>query len=222
MVASSRFVCGSFVSLLVLACCACSSSSAGPGAAPPSGTSANLIVNGDAETAAGSMDGTPVATPGWTVTGEATAIQYGASGGYPASTDPGPPNRGMNFFAGGEDDMMSSLAQTVDVTQYASAIDGGAVTYSLSGWLGGYSDQGDNATLTITFEDATGTALGTATIGPVLATDRNDTTELLERDATGAVPKTTRTLQVTLSMVRTDGAANDGYADDLSFILDGV
>ena len=33
--------------------------------------SCNLIVNGNAEAAVGSLDGTPVATPGWTSVGEA-------------------------------------------------------------------------------------------------------------------------------------------------------
>ena len=60
----------------------------GAGGTPSMLPSGNVIVNGDAEAAVGSVDALPVTTPGWTVTGEATAMQYGQAG-YPASTDPG-------------------------------------------------------------------------------------------------------------------------------------
>jgi len=202
--------------------CSSSSSKGTPGDGGPSnGSSGNLIVNGNAEQAAGSMDGTPVATPGWTSTGEATAVEYGVAG-YPDSTVPGPSDRGMNLFIGGIDDAMSSLTQTADVSRYGSAIDGGKVTYTLSAWLGGYQDQDDSATLTITFQSSSGGALGTASLGPVLAADRADMTELLQKQTTGTVPSGTRSVLVVLSMVRTDGTNNDGYADDLSLVLDGV
>lgn len=209
--------------MMILALAACGSSSSNktpsqPGS--PNGQSDNLIVNGDAEAAVGSAGGDPVATPPWVSTGEATAIQYG-SGGYPDASE-GPPDPGMNFFAGGENDAMSSLEQLVDVTQYTTAIDAGSVTYILSGWLGGYSDQGDNATLAVTFEDATGTPLGTATIGPVTETDRMGTTGFLQETMDGSVPKGTRSVDVLLTMIRTDGANNDGYADDLSLVFGGV
>jgi hypothetical protein len=184
----------------------------------PTGSSCNLIVNGDAEAAIGSPDGTPVPTSGWTSVGEATAIQYGASE-YPALTDPGPSDRGLNFFAGGQSDPTSSLAQTINVSQYASSIDTGHVTYALSGWLGGWEDQGDSATLTVTFQDATGRALAAGSIGPVTEADRADVTGLSQRSSNGAVPSGTRTVSVVLSMIRTDGTANDGYADNLSLLF---
>ena len=96
---------------------------------------ANLIVNGDAEAAVGSADGAPVAAPGWTTTGEATPLRYGASG-YPTSTDPGPSDRGNNFFAGGRSDSLSTMAQTIDISPYAAAVDGGRVSTTLSGYFG--------------------------------------------------------------------------------------
>ena len=183
--------------------------------------SANLIVNGDAESGTGSTDATPVATPGWTSTGEATALQYG-SGAYPALTDPGPTDRGVNLFIGGQNDATSSLTQTVDLSSDAASIDAEAVTYALSGWLGGYSTQEDYATLTVTFRDGTGTAIGAGTIGPVTAEDRAGVTGLLERSTTGAVPSGTRSVLVELDMVREEGTANDGYADNLSLTLCGL
>jgi hypothetical protein len=137
-------------------------------------------------------------------------------------TDPGPTDRGMNLFIGGTDDAMSSLTQTIDVSADAASIDAAAVTYTLSGWLGGFEDQEDYATLTVTFQDMTGAALGTGTIGPVTAEDRANVTELLERDTTGSVPAGTRSVLVVLAMVREAGANNDGYADDLSLTFSGL
>ena len=162
-----------------------------------------------------------MATPGWTSVGEATAVQYGVSG-WLALADPGPSDRGLNSFTGGASDATSSLTQTVNVNQYSSAIDASQVTYVLSGWLGGYSSQDDSATLTVTFQNAAGVALGTGSIGPVLASDRADVTGLLSRSSAGAVPSGTRTVLVVLSMNRTAGTANDGYADNLSLAFSGT
>ena len=184
-------------------------------------TSCNLIVNGNAEAAIGSADGTAVPTPGWTSVGGATGAQYGVYG-WPALTDPGSPTRGLNLFSGGASDATSSLTQTVNVSQFASAIDASRVSYGLSGWLGGWQSQDDNATLTVTFQNALGTALGTGSIGPVLAADRASATGFVQRSSSGAVPSGTRTVLVVLSMVRTAGTANDGYADDLSLVFGGT
>ena len=194
---------------------------AGAGDTVASATACNLIVNGNAEAAVGSADGTPVATPGWTSLGQATAAQYGVYG-WPALTDPGPTDRGLNLFSGGAADATSSLTQTVNVSQFASSIDGGGVAYFLSGWLGGYMGQDDNATLTVTFQNASGLGLGNGTIGPVLASERSSLSGLLLRSAAGAVPAGTRSVLVVLSLVRTSGTANDGYADNLSLSFSGA
>lgn len=179
----------------------------------------NLLMNGGAEAAVGSANGLPVATPGWTSDGEATAMQYGQSG-YPASTDPGPAERGANLFIGGYNDAVSTLTQTVDVSSFATAIDTGTLAAVLSGYFGGYSSQGDNAVLTATFQDGAGQALGTAvTVGGVTAADRNNITGLLLRSQQGNVPAGTRKILVVLTMTRTEGNANDGYADELALAL---
>jgi hypothetical protein len=191
------------------------------GAATGGPTSCNLIVNGNAEAAIGSADGTPVPTPGWTAAGEASAAQYGQAG-WLALTDPGPADRGLNLFSGGPSEDTSSLTQTVNVSQFASAIDGSQITYLLSGWLGGWQGQDDSATLTVTFQSASGSALGTGSIGPVLGSDRAGATGLLQQSSTGPVPSGTRSVLVVLSMLRTAGTANDGYADNLSLLLSGI
>ncbi len=180
---------------------------------------ANLLVNGDAESGTGSADGSVVSTPGWTTNGNFTVLQYGAGGGFPLATDPGPANRGVNFFAGGPNNAASSATQLVDVSAGGATIDGGKVAFKLAGYLGGWSSQDDNATLTATFLSANNATLGTATIGPVMAADRNNATGLLYRSASGALPVGTRSVSFTLQTNRLAGSYNDGYADNLSFVL---
>jgi hypothetical protein len=192
----------------------------------PPGSSANLIVNPGAENGAADPDGSAPVTniPGWTIAGGAfDVIQYqSTSGNYPAVTDPGPANRGNNFFCGGPNDAASTGTQTIDVSKDAARLDTGLIGFVLSGWLGGFADQDDNAALSIQFEDATGKALDKAQIGPVMAADRNNVTAFLLRTTNGKVPKGTRKIIVTLTMTRVSGSANDGYADNLSLTLQGL
>src|SRR5712691_6106613 len=188
-------------------------------AAPPAIFATNLIANGDAEAGVGSSDGSVVPVPGWTVSGNFTAVQYGAPSGFPSLTDPGPSNRGANFFAGGPNNASSSASQLISIASAAPQIDAGAVTFALAGFLGGFQDQGDNAVLSVTFENGD-LVLGTAQLGPVTAADRGNATGLLARSTSGAVPVGTRQLLVTLQMTRAPiFFYNDGYADNLSLTL---
>jgi hypothetical protein len=198
-------------------------------AAPPVGASglgldlfgSNLIVNGDAESGAASVDGyAPVTIPGWTTSGSTVVVAYGTAGGFPSPTDPGPDDRGTSFFAGGPDSPTSTASQVINVAPVAALIDGGAVDYTLAGYLGGWTDQDDAAVLRITFKQGA-LVLGSAEIGPVTAADRDNATGLLARDATGLVPAGTRQIVVTLVMTidPTIGTYNDGYADNLSLGL---
>ena len=178
----------------------------------------NLIRNGDAE------EGNPAGCspqwvpPGWTRTeGEFTTCRYGTPD-YPSASSPGPPNRGNNFFWGGN--VARSVAtQTIDVSFAAADIDRGAVSYNLSGYLGGYSSQDDNARVRITFRSSPFASAGQATIGPVMAAERQNVTGLILKSATGTVPAGTRTIVVEVEMNRSQGSANDGYADNLSLVL---
>lgn len=180
----------------------------------------NLIVNGNAEGGSASPDGnTVVSIPGWTVTGNLTVVPYGISGGFPATSDPGPANRGNNFFAGGPNNAASSATQTINLSGGATQIDAGGVTFTLSGYLGGFQTQNDNAVLTVTFLDGGGNTLGTATLGPVLSADRGGATGLLSVLTSGLVPVGTRSAVVVLRATRTNGSYNDGYADNLSLVL---
>jgi hypothetical protein len=183
---------------------------------------ANIIVNPGAEAGKGSPDGSTVPVPHWKVKkgGTFTAVQYGAPGGFPTSTPPGPKARGANFFAGGPGATASTqtATQTDSLAAYATVIAAGA-TFTLDGYLGGFDSQGDHVTVTVTWQSSAGAALGTATIGPVTAAERHDVTGMLLRSVKGTVPANSATALVTIKCVREDGSYNDGYADNLSLTI---
>lgn len=179
----------------------------------------NLIVNGDAEAGAGATDSSIlVPVPGWAVSGGLTVVRYN-EGGAPTADSPGPANRGLNLFIGGANTALSSATQTVKVGAQASLIDAGKVTYTLSGYLGGFADQNDSASLIATFRGAAGASLGKAAIGPVTAVQRNNKTGLGQRSSSGTVPTGTRSIALVLTMIRTDGSDNDASADNLALVL---
>jgi hypothetical protein len=184
----------------------------------------NLIVNGDAEAGPGAMnDATFISPPGWKTPGlpgthALTVASYTGSGLDLSPTTPGPKNRGKNYFYGGPTESRNASAeQTINVA--SAAIDAGTVTFTLSGWLGGYSSQSDNARLSVTFKGAQGKVVGYAAIGPVTPGMRHDTTELLYQQITKHVPFGTRTVVIDLFMKWYDGSDNDGMADNLSLVL---
>jgi len=177
----------------------------------------NLIINPNAEGGAGGTGASAsVAIPFWTATGT-TVIRYG-TGSYPSTASPRSPARRANFFAGGTVSS-GTLTQKVNVSNLSADIDAGALLYSLKGWLGGYSSQNDNAKVTATFLSGSNASLGTATIGPVLAVDRNSVTGMLQRSKSATVPTGTRSISVVVTMTRTAGTNCDGFADDLSLVL---
>jgi hypothetical protein len=164
----------------------------------------NLVVNGDAE----------AGTAGWT--GYAgynmfQSVNYGNSWVLPAQ--PGPVDRGGSMFAGlGQ---YAAGYQTLDFGTTTTR----DISYSLTGWLGGWLDQGDNALFYVQFLDASDNEIGNSAIGPVTPQDRNNETGLQFRETDGFVPTGTRKLSFWLSMERLVSGDNDGYADNLSFVL---
>jgi hypothetical protein len=176
----------------------------------------NLIVNAGADAAAGAPTGyETVVVPGWSPTGTFTAVPWSVGGGFPTAASPGPGDRGVNLFAGGNSLPVATGSQTVSVAAYAAWIDGGSAGYELSGWFGGFLSQEDRAKLSASFLNLSGTVLGTVTIGDVTAAERGLVTGLLYRSATGVVPIGTRSVQLVQTMTRFAGTYNDGYADSL-------
>ena len=169
----------------------------------------NQIVNGDAE----------AGTAGWTAfdgTDLFQSVSYGSNWVLP--TQPGPTNRGSSMFAG-QSTAYSAGYQILDVSSLASSFSSGTVTYNLDGYLGGWLGQRDNAQLYVSFLDATDTEIASATLGPVTPADRGNATGLLYRSVTGYVPTGTTKISFNLSMERLDSTDNDGYADNLSFVM---
>src|SRR5262249_8534477 len=135
-----------------------------PTLATPISFDQNLIINGDAESDVGSSTGNTIGPViGFATVGNFTVTKYGASSGFPLTTDPGPITRDLNFFSGGQSNAASSASQIIDVSHLASSIDLGSTVYKLSGFLGGFSNQGDNAVLKATFLNDQNATLGFST-----------------------------------------------------------
>ena len=163
-----------------------------------------LVVNGDAE----------AGLAGWT--GYAgydmfQSVNYGSNWVLPSQ--PGPSDRGARMFSGFGQYAVGY--QTLDFGTTTSQ----RMAYSLSGWLGGWSNQGDNALFHVQFLDALGNEVGSSSIGPVTPGDRDNQTGLFYRESEGFMPAGTRQLAFWLSMERLVSGDNDGYADNLSFVL---
>lgn len=164
----------------------------------------NLIVNGDAEAGVTGWNG----YDGYSLM---QSVDYGSNWVLP--TQPGPADRGAKMFAGFGQYAVGY--QTLDLG-LATAL---PTSYSLSGWLGGWTNQGDNALFYVQFLDEFDNEVGSSSLGPVTPQDRANQTGLLYREAAGLVPVGTRKLSFWLSMERLVSGDNDGYADNLSFIL---
>jgi hypothetical protein len=164
----------------------------------------NLVVNGDAE----------AGTSGWQSYGGYSMFQsvnYGSNWVLP--TQPGPADRGAKMFAGAGQYAVGY--QTLDFGMATTQ----SLAFSLTGWLGGWTNQGDNALFYVQFLDEFDNEVGGASIGPVTAQDRNNQTGLFYRESEGLLPVGTSKLSFWLSMERLVSADNDGYADNLSFVL---
>lgn len=164
----------------------------------------NLVVNGDAE----------AGMTGWSDYAGYSMVQsvaYGSNWVLP--TQPGPVDRGTHMFAG-----LGQYAVAYQDLDFGTAITAPSA-YSLSGWLGGWSTQGDNALFYVQFLDEFNNEISSAAIGPVTPQDRDNQTGLLYREADGLIPVGTSKLSFWLSMERLASSDNDGYADNLSFVL---
>jgi hypothetical protein len=195
-----------------------------PAAPASAATAVNIIKDSGAESAkqADPSGTTVVPVPGWTaIKGRGfTAVKYG-SPEFIAKTDPGPKSRGHNFFAGGELGSSPAGATQVDsLKPYLTLIKSGKAKFTLAGWFGGFADQRDYSTLTVTWLNAKGVAVGKPTvIGDVTHGQRKNVTGLLARSAKGAVPATATQARLLIKMVRLDGGYDDGYADNLSLVI---
>ncbi|WP_103888420.1 NHL domain-containing protein [Actinacidiphila yanglinensis] len=188
---------------------------------------ANLIANPGAEdhtavTSLGAPDGDTQDVPDcWVASSPMDApgaVLESLSSSVPGQT-------GSRTFYGGYDydspqlsivGISTTAAQTIDV----SSLDAGGKAFTLTGAIGGYTTQADYATVTAAFEDAKGTTLGSAVIGPVDAAQRGNVTSLVPEAAAGTVPAGTAQVVVTVASTGVSaGYGIDGRADNLNLTI---
>ncbi|WP_438296148.1 alkaline phosphatase family protein [Streptomyces sp. HUAS TT7] len=188
-----------------------------PPPAHAAGSSGNLIVNGDAEAGGYCTDDWAAATtvPDWTAQAGGVNVMCHTAGSFGLPSDGNAP--GKAFFGPGNFGD-GSMSQTVDVSSAAAAVDGGGVSYNLSGWLGGWTTYSGYAAVNLHFQDANGRPLGSiAKLPTVSASDRALATKFLARSTTGPVPAGTRSIQVEVQFLST--SHETGYVDNLSLTL---
>ncbi len=168
----------------------------------------NLIVNGTAE----------AGTTGWNAYDGTALIQATPYTNYPGVFLYPDAPRGGTMFTGGND-VFAAGWQMVDVSDLASAIHTGRVSFNLDGYLGGLGDQEDNTLLYVSFLDATGSEIDHTELGPNYVDLRDYLTVLGGFHTSGYLPVDTASIVFALSMEGTDGDSSGAFADNLSFTL---
>ena len=212
------------IAAVAAACLAAAGLASGRSTALPAG---NLLQNPGAEAGACSPDGfQPVPIPNWSTAAVKpdgsragfTVICYGATN-FPDAAVSAAINGGKNVFAGGDETIVSTASQKVDVSSAATEIDAGKVAARISADIGGFSNQADYGVVRVIFGDGAGKALGSIQIGPVTVAARAGKTALLARSTIGNLPPGTRSLVVTMIATRFSGSFDDGYFDNLDLEL---
>jgi hypothetical protein len=188
------------------------------GEAPALGT--NLLVNGGAEAQYGwSMGAFPV-LPGWRSLAPFRVSRHD-------SAEPGPPARGQSYFQG-EDDTLARIEQTLDLRALAPEIDRSALRFRLSSWLGVRRRSPASIECAVEFLSEQKKVLERVRIGPVglqelradLGAEKGEPVEgLVERTATGRVPRRARAARIVLLATGPSGVGQT-LADELAFVLE--
>jgi hypothetical protein len=149
---------------------------------------------------------------------EAVAESYAqSSAGYPPTRTSSRVFWGGTNPDGGIAGVTTKALQTIDLSTLGD-IDG--TSFELSGLLGGYATQNDNAVVSATFQDASGKTLDVASIGPVKAAQRDNVSSLAPQAWYGTVPAGAETVVVTIAMTAVStGNDNNGEADDVSLVI---
>jgi len=180
----------------------------------------NLLNNHDAEAGPGGS-GQVVPVPGWSVTqGLFTVAEYGATPDLLSAGDPGPADRGQNYFTGGSS-LVSVAEQRYNLFPLAAQIDNGSIGFELSGWLGSANTDFDSATLRVSFLDSNLDHISGAGIGTIVDRGIAPVSGLSYYEFDGFIPVGAREAVVELSFDRNPGGDtySDGAADNLSFVI---
>lgn len=157
---------------------------------------------------------------------------YSGYGGTAGEWDQGVtvlPNQGENYFrlTVPAEKETTEVIQKIDVASAAAAIDKGDVTFTLSGYFGGFRDSAGSALASLRFLDEAGQALGEAATTPqfgnALPAPKVGGTSMALNEKKGSVPKLTRRIEVQLvgknMQFAQDKSETLGLADNVSLIL---
>ncbi|MBN2592830.1 MAG: FecR domain-containing protein [Sedimentisphaerales bacterium] len=161
---------------------------------------------------------TNVAIQDWVDDSVATVYTYNATPNeeFPRSGyDPVPDNCGRNFFVGVDD---NEIYQDIDVSNLGYLIDGKGVSFTLSGWLGGYENHKDSLLVFAVFRNDRGEEIFRSSIGPVDPLERKNKTRFVFKTTSGDLPADTENIRIILRTKRGNGIA-DAYADNLEIRL---
>ncbi len=182
----------------------------------------NLVPDGDAEIVP--YTNYWVDNEGWT-----QILPYGQDCGgicdYPDPYDPGPAQRGKNFFYEGTTSNHTNstnmwLKNKISLAPIQTAINTGKIRYILSGYFGGDGTNTVTSQLHMFFETSTGASKGEAIVGNVTPAQRNYQTGLLYREVRGYIPAGTQFINLDLQTGNINmSPTRTGYADNLSLIL---
>ena len=184
--------------------------------------------NGGAEQGPASPSGpSGIPVPSWTTNGYLTVVPYGSTGqpaGFPATSDPGPNDRGNQFFSGGVGPV-GYASQEIDLSANAAEIAQGKVMADLSAWLGGTGAIPDNAYVQVDFYNG-GAKVGGGALTAVSAASRANKSGLIYRAWSLPVPADTTRLIVSIVITRVTQPSqsdpnpyNYGCADNISLVL---
>jgi len=124
------------------------------------------------------------------------------------------PQAGAHYFMPGAGPN-HELAQTVDVSAYASTIDAGIQRFDFSGYVSGWRDPGDTSRIIVEYENATGVVLDSWDSGAIYNPyDEAPTWQQLTHSQ--FAPAGARQIQIRLIAVRNAGTNNDGYFDSIT------
>jgi hypothetical protein len=164
------------------------------------GTSTIVATNGTSATQLPLVNpGAELGTTGWTST--TGTLSTGTSNGAVSGT---------SYFDGGTSALVVAY-QAVSVSSYSVAIDAGNASFYLNYWVSGFASDADTAGIDLQWVNASNVVTGTVT-----GVQTNGATTWTNIEATNAIPIGTRSVRVTMRIIRNDGTNNDGYLDDIS------
>jgi hypothetical protein len=142
-------------------------------------------------------------------------------------TRSGPTFDTQPYFYAGNDNALRTITQAYDLLAAdLAALAGNGLNFEMSGDLFGFFTQGDHAIFTAEFFDGAGgagTSLGSIFLDGVNPGNWGDpiTAGIAPsfQSAAGAIPINTQSILFDVTSIRTLGANNDGYADNLAFDL---